>query len=143
MKLLVRQRCGARTFLSASVFFISLSLLAANENLKLEGHVTPSQGSGTNLVFHTDSGVSYNLKRTPASEALFLDTNIWPKLLLLNGRLQTNSFEVIGNLRSIKDGKVQDLFYYCDVCSIATSVPGLCACCREPTVLTEKPEHSP
>ena len=74
------------------------------------------------------------------SEALFLDTNLWSKVLLLTGKPHDKSFEVTGNLHSIKNGKVQELFYYCDVCSISTSRPGLCACCREPVVLTEKPD---
>jgi hypothetical protein len=137
--------CGARTFLSTSAILLAtaLSLCAANEILKLQGHVAAIPGSGTNLVFRADSGSSYSLKRTPASEALFVDTNLWPKHLLLAGKLLDNSFEVTGNLRSIKNGQVHELFYYCDVCSISTSAPGLCACCREPTVLTEKPEHAP
>jgi hypothetical protein len=140
-----RPGCGAPTFLSASGILLAtaLSLSAVTEILKLQGHVAPTPGPGTNLVFRTDSGSSYSLKRTPASEALFVDTNLWPKHLLLGGKLLDNSFEVIGNLRSVKNGQVHELFYYCDVCSIATSAPGLCACCREPTVLTEKPEHVP
>jgi hypothetical protein len=135
---------GARTFLSASAILLTaaLSLFAADEILKIQGHVSRTAGPGTNLVLRTDSGATYNLKRGPASEALFVDTNLWPKHLLLSGKLQDNSFEVTGNLRSIKDGKVHELFYYCDVCSVSTSVPGLCVCCREPTVLTEKPEHT-
>jgi len=139
---------GARTFRSAggttvgAIFFATvLSLFAANEILKVQGQVSRLPGPGTNLVYRTDSGVTYNLKRTPASEALFVDTNLWPKHLLLAGNLLGNSFEVTGNLRSIKDGKVHELLYYCDVCSVSSSVPGLCVCCREPTVLTERPEH--
>jgi hypothetical protein len=136
---------GARTLLSASAILLAtaLPLFAANEILKLQGHVAPTPGPRTNLFFRTDSGSSYSLKRTPASEALFIDTNLWPKHLLLAGKLLDNSLEVTGNLRSIKNGQVHELFYYCDVCSISTSAPGLCACCREPTVLTEKPEHAP
>jgi hypothetical protein len=136
---------GARTFLSASALFLSLalSLLAAGEILKLQGRIAQTAGTGTNLVFRTDSGVSYNLKRTHASEALFLDTNLWSKVLLLTGKIEDKALEVTGNLHSVKDGKVNDLFYYCDVCSISSSVPGLCQCCREPTVLTEKPQHEP
>jgi hypothetical protein len=107
------------------------------ENLK--GKVVLLPGSGTNLVFKTDQA-AYKLLRTPLSEALFLDTNLHSKVLLLKGKTAPNkSFEVTGNLRSIKGGKTNELFYYCDICSIASSAPGLCQCCREPVVLREEP----
>ena len=112
---------------------------ATNEVVRLQGRVSQVAGAGINLVFKTDSA-TFNLLRNPMSEALFLDTNLWSKVLLLTGKPHDKSFEVTGNLHSIKNGKVQELFYYCDVCSISTSLPGLCACCREPVVLTEKPD---
>ena len=114
-----------------------------NEIRRLQGHVSQVPGTGTNLVFKTDVGAIYKLKRNPMSEALFLDTNLWSKVLLLTGKVQEKSFEITGNLRSIKNGKVYELFYYCDICSISSSLPGLCQCCREPSVLTEKPVDEP
>jgi hypothetical protein len=109
-----------------------------NEVVRLPGRVSQLPGPGTNLVFKIDSGKQLKLARTPQAEALFLDTNLWSRVLLLTGKEHDKSFEVTGNLHSIKNGKVYELFYYCDVCSIASSTPGLCQCCREPTVLTEK-----
>ncbi|HEY0457445.1 MAG TPA: hypothetical protein VGE41_13825, partial [Verrucomicrobiae bacterium] len=66
----------------------------------------------------------------------------YSKTLILKGRAapRTRSFEVTGNLHSLKDGKRFELFYYCDVCSITTSIPGACMCCREPVKLVEKAE---
>lgn len=112
-----------------------------NQVVQILGRVSPQTGGGTNLVFMTEPGERLTLIRTPQSEALFLDTNLWSRVLLLTGKEGRKSFEVTGKLHSIKDGKVYEIFYYCDVCSISSSIPGLCQCCREPTVLTEKAER--
>jgi hypothetical protein len=109
-----------------------------NEIVRLQGRVSQAPGAGTNMVFKAETGRTYNLARNPMSEALFLDTNLLSKVLLLSGKVHDKSFELTKNLRSVKNGKVYELYYYCDVCSISTSTPGLCQCCREPTVLTEK-----
>jgi len=33
-------------------------------------------------------------------------------------------------VQSVKEGKLYDIFYYCEVCSITAYTPGLCPCCR-------------
>jgi hypothetical protein len=111
---------------------------SANEVKRLAGYVVILPGSATNLLFKTDSGLAYNLKRSTAAEALFLDPELLKKHLLLTGKVQGKDFEVTGILHSVREGKVYELFYYCDICSISSSFPGLCQCCREPSVLTEK-----
>ena len=91
--------------------------------------------------FKTESGAFYSLVRTPLSEALLTDTNLHSKILVLKGRAFPKSqlFEVTGNLHSLRDGKLNELYYYCDICSIKGSVPGPCLCCREPVHLVEEP----
>lgn len=106
---------------------------------RFEGRVEQKRGADTNLVFKTTTGKNYLLKRDEMSESLFLDTNLWSKKLVITGRIQNEVLEVTGNLHSIKNGKLHELFYYCDICSITSSYPGLCQCCREPSVLVEEP----
>jgi hypothetical protein len=91
--------------------------------------------------FKADLGQCYSLVRTPKAEALFVDTNLHQKVLLVKGRVfpQTQILEVTGNLHSISAGKTNELYYYCDICSIDTSFPGACLCCREPVRLVEEP----
>src|SRR5689334_3730675 len=84
--------------------------------IELRGKVVP----GTNQpVFKTDSGTVYNLVSNRMSLALLIDTNLQSKTLVLKGRTQsaTNLFEVTGNLRSVHDGKLCDLFYFCEICT--------------------------
>lgn len=108
--------------------------------VELKGRVAQTPGQ-TNLTFRTEEGPVYQLKRDSMSEALYADTNLHSKVLLLKGRVipDKNTFQVTGNLHSIKDGKRHELFYYCDICAITTSIPGLCLCCREPVELREEP----
>ena len=89
----------------------------------------------------SDTGVYYSLVHTPLAEALLTDTNLHTKHLIVKGRVfrQTQLLEVTGKLRSISGGKTNDLFYYCDICAIESSFPGLCACCRDPMHLVEQP----
>lgn len=124
---------------SGAVLLACTTLAATNEVARLQGRVIPVTGPGTNLVFRAESGVQYALKRTPASEALFLDTNLYSRVLVVSGKVREKSLEITSNLRSMKNGKQHELFYYCEICSISSSVPGLCQCCREPSELREEP----
>ena len=112
-----------------------------NSTLHLTGHIAGQVSS--NLFFKCESGEVYQLPRSDHSAALFLDTNLWNKTLVLKGELKpvkpANIFELTGNLHSLKEGKLHELYYYCDICSISSSRPGLCQCCREPSRLMEEP----
>jgi hypothetical protein len=85
-------------------------------------------------------GTFYTLLPTKFSEALFVDARVRERELLLKGRVfpQSHVLEVT-RTRSIRNGVVQDLFYYCSVCSIETVSPGPCACCQGQVELTERP----
>lgn len=82
----------------------------------------------------------YTLLRGKYSDAIFLDERVRQKELLIKARLfpDTQILEIT-NLRSIKDGVVQDLYYYCDICAIKGVSPETCACCQGPVELVEKP----
>jgi hypothetical protein len=90
--------------------------------------------------FKTEAGAYYTLLPTKWSEAVFMDERLRQKILLLKGRVfpQTHVFEVT-RIRSIRNGTVCDLFYYCEICSIETISPRACVCCQDPVELVEKP----
>lgn len=89
--------------------------------------------------FKVKGGGIYTLLRVKMSEALFADPALAGKELLINGRLfpGTQIFEPT-RLRSIKNEKVYDLYYYCAICEIEGVEPGECMCCRAPVELVEK-----
>ncbi len=104
---------------------------------EIKGQLVPSSQP---LKFKTDSGTVYTLVSNRTSSALFIDTNLQTKTLLLKGKvLPDRRLEVTGNLRSIHEGKVRELYYYCDICAIKGIDPGPCMCCREPVHLVEEP----
>ena len=109
--------------------------------VELRGRPVPMKEPVTHAAFRTESGDIYTLVSNRMSSALFLDPNLQAKTLVLGGRVlpATRTFEVTRNLRSIRDGKVHELYYYCDICSIPGSDPGPCMCCREPVHLVEEP----
>jgi hypothetical protein len=90
--------------------------------------------------FKATNGVCYTLLRGRFSEAIWLDDRIRAKELQLRARLfpRTQILE-LQNVKSVRDGVVQDLYYFCDVCSIQSVSPEVCACCQGPVVLVEKP----
>jgi hypothetical protein len=90
--------------------------------------------------FRAEDGACYTLLRSKFSEAIFVDARLREKNLLLKGSLFPNShlFEV-STLHSIRNGVVQDLYYYCDICAIKAVSPEPCACCQGPVQLIEEP----
>ena len=90
--------------------------------------------------FKTREGKTFILQRGKFSEAIWLDERVRARELELRLRLSPKSpaAEVLA-LRSVKDGVVQDLYYYCDVCAIKSVSPEPCYCCQGPVELVEKP----
>ena len=90
--------------------------------------------------FKAGDGKFYTLLRTKYSEALFADARLREKDLLLKARLFPGAqiIEPI-TIRSVRNGVVHDLYYYCDVCSIKSVSPEPCSCCQGPVELVEKP----
>src|SRR2546426_10730916 len=90
--------------------------------------------------FKTTNGIYYTLLRTKLSEALFADQRVREKELLLTGTVLPKSQIIdVTAMKSIRNGVVYDLYYYCDICAIRTVAPGPCVCCQAPVELVEKP----
>ena len=92
------------------------------------------------LGFKTTESKVYKLTKTRFSEALFVDKRLHEKELLLKGNVSgdAKSFDAL-TIRSIKNGVVHDLYYYCEICAIESVSPDICGCCRMPVELVEKP----
>ena len=93
--------------------------------------------------FKTTNGVYYTLLRTKLSEALFADERLREKELLLTGNvLPKSQIFSVTKMRSVRNGVVNDLYYYCDICAVRTIAPGPCVCCQAPVELVEEPLKS-
>jgi hypothetical protein len=91
-------------------------------------------------ALRTTDGTYHTLLRTQLSEAIFLDERIRKKELLLKGRVfpKTQVLEVT-SMKSLINGVVHDLYYWCDICAIHSVSPAECACCQGPVQLKEEP----
>ena len=140
---------------TVNVLRVSLLLLAAAtgiaaEQVELRGRVVciPEDKKEANLPanhehvygFKTTDQRIYKLIRTKYSEALFIDKRLHEKELLLKGHLSADprDFDVL-RIRSIKNGVVHDLYYWCEICAIESVAPEICVCCQGPVELIEKP----
>jgi hypothetical protein len=97
-----------------------------------------SESRGVALV--ADDGTTYPLVEDDGSKMLFVDGR------LRNRPVRLTALPVPGtkNLRvvfvqTVKDGKVYDVDYWCEICQISASWPGLCVCCGDETVFRERP----
>jgi hypothetical protein len=88
----------------------------------------------------------YTILRTPLSEALFVDARFQKHELVLTGRVfPATAILEVSRFQWRRDGKLYDLYYWCDVCAIRGVDPGLCACCKGKVELKEaaaSQEHS-
>jgi hypothetical protein len=148
----VRRCCAA--FFSQRVAFLACVLLAGSAPTlqadDLRGRVVcmaenneqpkASANHEHTLAFKTTEGKVYKLTKTRFSEALFVDKRLHEKELLLKGNVSADakSFDAL-TIRSIKNGVVHDLYYYCEICAIESVSPDICGCCRMPVELVEKP----
>jgi hypothetical protein len=87
--------------------------------------------------FKSKDETLYTLGRTKYSEALFVEPRLRSEDLILKGRIRKQMLEV-ERIRSLRDGVVYDVFYFCSVCNIESVSPGRCECCQGPVELTEK-----
>ena len=85
----------------------------------------------------------YTLYRNAASEALFVDKRFKERELRLFGRIfPSSSVLEVSRFLWYKDGKLMDVYYWCQVCSIRGVDPGPCACCQAKVELREAPFES-
>ena len=145
---------GVKGFLAIAVALLMPLICRGAEQTELRGRVVcmleeAQRKEGTSAVstnhqhvygFKTAEGKIYKLVRTKFSEALFVDKRLHEKELLLKGKLspEAQTFEAL-TIRSIKNGVVHDLYYYCDICAIESISPDICSCCQGPVELVEKP----
>ncbi len=88
----------------------------------------------------TADGKIYPLLPTDTAAAVWMDERFRQRELQITARAfpNTSYIEVI-KLQSWLNGKLHDLYYYCDICAITAFKPGPCECCQEPVEFRETP----
>ena len=89
--------------------------------------------------FAGKDGRLYKFSATDTMTAMFSDPRVRQRQLQVTARLRAvDQLEVI-KVQSIKEGKLYDIFYFCEVCNIRAYAPGLCPCCRNDLEFRETP----
>lgn len=90
--------------------------------------------------FKASNDKLYLLLENNLSGAIFQDKRLRDRELILSAWLfpESNFIDVI-SIKSVKEGKVHDLYYYCVICAIRTATPGPCMCCQDDVEFVEKP----
>jgi hypothetical protein len=89
--------------------------------------------------FESKTGKLYRFVPGDAMSAMFTDIRVRQRELQISARLHSGDRLELIKVQSVKEGKLYDIFYYCDVCNIKFYAPGLCPCCRNELEFKETP----
>ena len=106
---------------------------------KLGARLDPDAAANA-LALVTDDGKVYPLVKDDGSRLFFKDKRLLDRRMHLTGRLlaDVGMLQVV-QVNSWVNGKLCEVYYWCDVCSIRRSEAGRCDCCGAPLVLREEP----
>ena len=93
--------------------------------------------------FQASDTTLYSFLPTDSLAEMFEDPLVRERTLQITANpIGDTRLELIKVL-SVRDGKLYDIFYFCDVCNITAYAPGPCACCRKEMELKETPAPEP
>ena len=114
---------------------VPLADVLAKEGATLDRDARPSS-----LALVTDDGKVYPLVKDDGSRLFFKDERLLNRRMRLTGRVLSDvgMLQVV-QVHSWHDGKLNEVYYWCDVCSIRRGEKGICDCCGGPLELREEP----
>jgi len=92
------------------------------------------------LALATDDGKLYPLVEDDGARMFFKDARLLKRPMRLTGRFIPGSqlLQVV-EVHSYHDGKLHEVFYWCNVCNIKRFEKKACDCCGGPMELREEP----
>ncbi len=84
-------------------------------------------------------GKRYKFLSSDSSTAMFADSRVRQRELQVTAKLLPDDKLEIITVQSIRDGKLYDLYYFCELCNITAYAPGPCVCCRQELEFRETP----
>jgi rubrerythrin len=89
--------------------------------------------------FTTQGGERYTFVEGDELAAIFHDARVRSRELQISARLHAKLRLEIIKVKSVVNGRTNDLYYFCEVCNITAYAPGPCPCCRNELEFIEKP----
>jgi hypothetical protein len=74
-----------------------------------------------------------------SSTAVFTDERVRARDLQVTARLNANKQLELIKVQSIREGKLYDIYYFCEICNIRAYAPGPCPCCHNELEFRETP----
>ena len=96
-------------------------------------------GSSDHFGLVSANGKRYKFLSSDSSTAMFADPRVRQRELQITARLLPDDKLEIVTVQSIRDGKLYDIYYFCELCNITAYAPGPCVCCRQELEFRETP----
>jgi hypothetical protein len=114
---------------------VPLADLVAKVGARLDADAAPHW-----LALVTDDGKVYPLVKDSGSRMFFKDKALLNRPMRLTGRLLPGSqiLQVL-EVHSLRNGRLNEVYYWCNVCSIRRNEKNACECCGGPMELKEVP----
>jgi hypothetical protein len=93
----------------------------------------------SHFLLKSKDGKIFGFLPNDSESAVFTDSRVRQRELQITGRLHSDNKIEIVKVQSIKDGKLYDIYYFCQLCNIKAYAPGLCPCCRNELEFIETP----
>ena len=125
----------------AQILSLRGRVICLTEELQKPYQVAPDcEARGHLYTLKTGAGKVYPFLPVDTAAAIWMDERFRQRDLQVTARIfpAANFIEVI-KLQSRRDGKLYDLYYFCDVCYISSHKPGPCECCQDPVQFRETP----
>lgn len=112
-----------------------LADLLAKAGIKLD-----ADAAATWFALVTDDGKIYPLIKDDGARMFFKDTRLLNRPMRLTGQLLSGAPMIqVVEVHSLRDGKLHEVYYWCDRCAIKRYEKKICDCCLDPMDLRETP----
>jgi hypothetical protein len=107
--------------------------------LEQEPAAVPCAASPPRFALQTADGERHAFKSGDALSAMFADERLRERELSVRARKTASGELETIKVHSLRNGRLHDLDYFCEVCNVVAYAPGLCPCCRRAMALRETP----
>lgn len=138
--------CGA--MLAWMVLFLAGAAQATGQPVELRGRSVCLDETGQGQAcapgdrwfgLQTPEGSLHRFLPADPLAAIFQDARVRDREVVVRARLRPDGAAEIIKVYSVRQGRLHDVHYFCDVCNITAYAPGLCPCCRKEMDLREDP----
>ena len=99
---------------------------------------------GDLLVLLADDGRVYPLLPTETARFFYQDEQMQRRPMELGVRLDDRSQTIdLIDVHSVKDGRLNEIYYWCEICAIKRYQKKTCECCQGPVEVREHPVGEP